>query len=92
MIALGADAWGIVSIILDYHEFIDKVGITEAALSYDILIDFAIPSADYQGPFFGDKASVGRNPINLNFDFPYGALNLSAAPAGLGQNHSSAIV
>jgi len=80
--ALGADAWGIVSIILDYNEFIEKVGISEAVLSYDILIDFAIPSADYQGPFFGDKASIGHKPINLNFDFPYGALTLSATPKG----------
>ena len=80
--ALGADAWGIVSIILDYNEFIEKVGISEAVLFYDILIDFAIPSADYQGPFFGDKASIGHKPINLNFDFPYGALTLSATPKG----------
>jgi two-component system cell cycle sensor histidine kinase PleC len=72
--------WGVVSIALSYHKFIDKVGLTEAALSYDLLIDFSVPSSEYDGQFFGEKGVLDTNPITLSFDFPYGALSLHATP------------
>ena len=75
-------SWGIVSVVFDYQSFIDKVGLTEAAGSYDLLIDFSIPSSEYQGPLFGDKDIVERKPISLDFNFPYGALRLHATPKG----------
>jgi two-component system cell cycle sensor histidine kinase PleC len=73
-------SWGLVSITLDYQKFVDKVGLTEAALSYDLLIDFSVPSSEYQGQFFGKKGVVDTDPITMSFDFPYGALSLYATP------------
>ena len=75
-------SWGIVSIILDYQKFVDNVGLTEAALTYDLLIDFPVPSNEYQAPFFGAKDVLANDPISLIFDFPYGALRLHATPKG----------
>jgi two-component system cell cycle sensor histidine kinase PleC len=77
-----AASWGIVSVVLDYQRFIDNVGLSEAALYYDLLIDFSVPSTNVNDVFFGDIGVVDKNPIILNFDFPYGALRLQASPKG----------
>jgi two-component system cell cycle sensor histidine kinase PleC len=77
-----AATWGIVSVVLDYQRFIDNVGLSEAALSYDVLIDFSVPSNDTNDVFFGDIGVVLNNPIIVDFDFPYGALRLQATPKG----------
>jgi two-component system cell cycle sensor histidine kinase PleC len=71
-------SWGLVSIVLNYQKFVDQVGLTEAALSYDLLIDFSVPSSEYQGQFFGEKGVMNTDPITMSFDFPYGALSLHA--------------
>jgi two-component system cell cycle sensor histidine kinase PleC len=73
-------SWGLVSIVLDYQKFVDQVGLTEAALLYDLLIDFSVPSGGYQGQFFGEKGVMDADPITMSFDFPYGALSLHAIP------------
>jgi two-component system cell cycle sensor histidine kinase PleC len=84
-------SWGIVSIILDYQKFVDNVGLTEVALSYDLLIDFSVPTNESQSPFFGEKGVLENDPVSLNFDFPYGALRLHATPKGSWPKASSAL-
>jgi two-component system cell cycle sensor histidine kinase PleC len=86
--------WGVVSIALNYQDFINNVGLSEAAVSYDFLIKFDVPGAEYDGqffgdrhvfdndPFFGDKAVIDSDPIVLKFDYPYGGLRLYATPKG----------
>ncbi len=74
--------WGIVSIVLDYQKFIDEVGISDTALSYDLLIDVEGPSGEHTGEFFGDAGVVDRDPVTLDLNFPFGAWHLHATTKG----------
>ena len=48
--------WGMASIVFDYQKFIDKVGLTEAAKSCELLLDFHVPSNETAVNVFGDIA------------------------------------
>lgn len=55
--------WGMASIIFDYQKFIDKVGLTEASKSYDLLLDFHVPSNETAENVFGDVAVNETDPL-----------------------------
>ena len=74
--------WGIVSIDLHQQEFNDKVGLSEAILFYDILIDFASKTGERMGSIFGDPTLKHKNSIDLKFDFFQDSLRLHATPKG----------
>ena len=74
--------WGIVSIDLHQQKFNNKVGLSEAVLSYDILIDFKSDSCNHVRSIFGDPALKHKNSIDLKFDFFQDSLRLHATPKG----------
>tara|TARA_R110002074_G_scaffold402093_2_gene603629 strand:- start:180 stop:2243 length:2064 start_codon:yes stop_codon:yes gene_type:complete len=74
--------WGIVSIVLDYQQFIDKVGVLDAASSYDLLINIAGPSGEHERDFFGDIAVEDSDPVTQEFDVPFGSWHLHATTKG----------
>ncbi|MBU2359165.1 MAG: PAS-domain containing protein [Alphaproteobacteria bacterium] len=76
------DPWGIVSVVLDYQAFIKEVGILDAVASYDLLIEVAGLSGEYDTVFFGDPALKDRNPVTLDYAFPSGSWRLYAASEG----------
>ena len=73
---------GLVSIVFDYQKFLDKVGVSEAALSYDLLMDRAGEGGGSETVIFGDKAVEDNDPVTLEFDFPFGKWNLHATAKG----------
>jgi len=74
--------WGIVSIDLQQQKFNNKVGLSEAVLSYNILIDFASKTGERVGSIFGDPTLERNNSIVLKFDFFQDSLRLHATPKG----------
>lgn len=76
-------AWGIVSLVLDYEQFLGKAGILAASDDYDLLIEVVSHSADTEGAFFyGDMALKDRDPVTLNFDFEFEDWKLHAVTKG----------
>jgi two-component system, cell cycle sensor histidine kinase PleC len=68
----GQRLWGIVSLVLDYDQFLVKSGITAAADKYDIFIDIKNHSGNYTGSFiYGDKSLAGQDTVDLQFDFSF---------------------
>jgi signal transduction histidine kinase len=66
----GKKLWGIVSLVLDYEQFLKRTGITEAAKKYDLFIEFAEHFGDdADTTLYGDRASVGKDAVTLHFDF-----------------------
>ncbi|SHF95436.1 His Kinase A (phospho-acceptor) domain-containing protein [Loktanella atrilutea] len=76
------DPWGIVSVVLDYQAFMEEVGIPDTAASYDLLIEVADVSGEYNTVFFGDAALKDENPVTLDFAFPAGLWRLYASGKG----------
>jgi len=66
------DFWGVVSLVLDYDEFLVETGIAEAAEDYDLFIDIADDTEDSAGSFqYGDGGLVNSDPVTLQFDFEF---------------------
>jgi len=66
------EPWGIVSLVLDYDQFLIESGIAEAEEKYDLLIDIAENPDGGQGSFvYGDQSLVGQDTVNLAFDFEF---------------------
>lgn len=64
--------WGIVSLVLDYEQFIEQAGIAKAAQKYDLLIEIAQQSGDDNDSFlYGDKTLVREDAVTLHFDFAF---------------------
>ena len=72
--------WGMASIVFDYQKFIDKVGLTEAAKSYELLLDFHVPSNETADNVFGDVAVNETDPITLSFNLFENSLYIHATP------------
>lgn len=66
----GQKLWGIVSLVLDYEQFLNRAGITKAAQEYDLFIEIAQHFGDdAEASLYGDRASVGEDAVTLHFDF-----------------------
>lgn len=72
--------WGMASIVFDYQKFIDKVGLTEAAKSYDLLLDFHVPSNETADKVFGNVAVNETDPVTLSFNLFKNSLFIHATP------------
>ncbi|MGO4910337.1 ATP-binding protein [Pseudorhodobacter sp. W20_MBD10_FR17] len=66
----GPKLWGIVSLVLDYGQFLERTGITKAAQKYDLFIEIAQHLGDdTDANLYGDRVSVGEDAVTLHFDF-----------------------
>jgi len=64
--------WGVASLVLDYDQFLEKSGITEAEERYDLYIDISGQSPDDEGTFvYGNQAVLEENTVQLQFDFEF---------------------
>jgi two-component system cell cycle sensor histidine kinase PleC len=80
--------WGIVSVVLDYDEFIRKIGILEFEQRYDLVIRSAL-KADDEGfeIIYGDEGLLASDPILFRINFPFGNWELAATPEGGWPHH-----
>ena len=65
--------WGIVSLVLDYDQFLINSGIREAEERYDILIHAASPQVGVGPQMFtyGDQSLLEADTVTLEFDFSF---------------------
>jgi signal transduction histidine kinase/sensor domain CHASE-containing protein len=75
--------WGVVSLVLNYDEFLVKSGIADAALHFDLFIDIAERTEKQSGSFFyGDRSLLSKDPVSLQFDFAFEDWILHAVTKG----------
>jgi sensor domain CHASE-containing protein len=75
--------WGIVSLVLDYDEFLAEAGLTDANEDYDLAIDVAGRRKGVEGVFlYGDQAVKEKDPVILDFDFEFEDWQLYATTKG----------
>jgi two-component system cell cycle sensor histidine kinase PleC len=75
--------WGIVSLVLDYNQFLVESGIVEAEENYDLLIDIAENSNGTEGSFvYGDPSLLEKDPVKIRFDFAFENWVLHAVTKG----------
>jgi two-component system, cell cycle sensor histidine kinase PleC len=79
----GQKFWGIVSLVLDYEQFLKKTGIMAAAQKYDLFIEFAQHfGGEADATLYGDRASVGEDAVTLHFDFAFESWVMHAVTKG----------
>ncbi|HBM41691.1 MAG TPA: ATPase, partial [Sulfitobacter sp.] len=82
--------WGIVSLVLDYDQFLINSGIREAEERYDILIHAASPQVG-GGPqmfTYGDRGLLEADTVTLEFDFSFEEWMLEARTKGGWPKHA----
>jgi two-component system cell cycle sensor histidine kinase PleC len=80
--------WGMVSVVLDYDEFIRKTGILEFEQGYDLVIRSATKTDDESFEIlYGDEALLASDPILFRFNFSFGTWELAATPDGGWPDH-----
>ncbi len=79
---LGAnEPWGLVSVVLDYDSFMTNLNIPEIERDYDIVIREA-NDVPYPQVLLGDPGVLDRDPIVMDFNFPFGRWQLAATTDG----------
>lgn len=75
--------WGVLSVVLDYDKFFNKLGIAEYEQGFDILIheDYAGHGQDGD-VLLGDAAVLEADPIFLDLNLPFGTWELAATTDG----------
>ena len=74
--------WGILSIVIDYDLFLERLGIPALEEHYDLLLR-ELDTGDAPAEILlGTKKNIGADPIRLDFDFPFGVWELCATPKG----------
>lgn len=75
--------WGIVSVVLDYEKFSDRLLLPIIEENFDVLIHDAGDKNGRAGSvMLGDPTIMDRNPITMNFSFPSGNWQLAATSDG----------
>ncbi len=76
-------SWGILSVVLDYDQFMAELGIPQFEENFDILIrEVNSDVADSGNVLVGDLALLDSDPIVLDLTFPYGHWEIAATPDG----------
>ncbi|MFC6638315.1 ATPase [Sulfitobacter sp. JBTF-M27] len=75
--------WGILSVVLDYDKFMERIGIPEFEKEFDILIrNVGTHNSMPAEVLLGSPAILNQNPIELAFNFPFGNWQFAATPNG----------
>ena len=72
--------WGILSVVLDYDRFMERVGILKFEEKYDIVIRNIATNGTPLEVLYGDPAMLAMQPIELAFNFPFGNWHFAAVP------------
>ena len=79
----GRKFWGVVSLVLDYDQFLVKSGIEDAARKYDLVIEVANRSRnEADSLLYGERALIGEDAVMLRFDFAFEDWTLHAVTKG----------
>ncbi len=74
--------WGLVSMVLDYRQFLEGIGLESLAREHA----FLIREADYKRyrgeVLYGDAALSQATPVRLSADLPFGTWEMAAIPRG----------
>ena len=77
------EPWGIVSLVLDYQKLLEKLDIPELEKQYDIVIqETSVSEKSTPEVLHGGTSLLGKDPIHLDFKFPFGEWELAATPDG----------
>ncbi|MGJ8545481.1 MAG: sensor histidine kinase [Sulfitobacter sp.] len=75
------ELWGIAAIVIDYESFLADIGLAKIDDKMDIVI-YDAAADDPQSALLGSRDVLSKNPILLDFTFPFGEWKLAAAPDG----------
>ncbi|MAM25240.1 MAG: ATPase [Rhodobacteraceae bacterium] len=74
--------WGILSIVLNYDDFLVSLGVPELQERFNLLLIEPGNDGKPEQIMLGSPDEMGADPIRLNFDFPFGQWELCATPKG----------
>lgn len=72
--------WGILSIVLNYDDFLVSLGVPELQERFNLLLIEPGNDGKPEQIMLGSPDEMGADPIRLNFDFPFGQWELCATP------------
>ncbi len=76
------EPWGILSVVIDYDQFITNLGIAEVQQAYDIVIREPDSDTALGQILVGNSEILDRDPIKLPFSFSFGNWELAATTDG----------
>jgi two-component system cell cycle sensor histidine kinase PleC len=75
--------WGVLSVMLDHRKYVEHLGLPELEQNYDLLIRALDFSPNQQiDTIFGDDTLMARDPVQLQFSFPFADWLLAATKDG----------
>ena len=74
--------WGLLSMVIDYERFVERLRIPEVQKTYDLVIRELNPDGSVEQVVFGDPDTVLVDPIKLDFNFAFGLWELAATTKG----------
>ncbi|WP_339638533.1 ATP-binding protein [uncultured Sulfitobacter sp.] len=76
------EPWGILSMVVDYDALVTQLGIPELTEKYDLTIRELTPEGEIEQTIIGDPEMTLIDPIELDFNFAFGAWQLAATVKG----------
>jgi signal transduction histidine kinase len=73
--------WGIISVVLDYDIFVEQLGIRQIEERFDVLIHETAADGSMV-TLLGDPALLSNDPLEMDFNFPFGDWKLAATIDG----------
>ncbi|KZX96603.1 hypothetical protein A3747_01110 [Sulfitobacter sp. HI0076] len=76
------EPWGILSMVVDYDALVTQLRIPELTEKYDLAIRELTPEGEIEQTIIGDPELTLIDPIELDFNFAFGAWQLAATVKG----------
>ncbi|MEQ3631322.1 MAG: CHASE domain-containing protein, partial [Sulfitobacter sp.] len=76
------EPWGILSMVVDYDALVTQLRIPELTEKYDLAIRELTPEGEIEQTIIGDPEMTLIDPIELDFNFAFGAWQLAATVKG----------
>ena len=74
--------WGLLSMVIDYDRFVERLRIEEVEDKYDLVIRELNSDGSIEQVVFGDPETQLDDPIKLDFNFAFGLWELAATTQG----------
>lgn len=75
-------AWGLVSMVVDYDRFVAASRVADVSGSFDVMIRELNPDGTVEQVILGDPQVAEADPIKLDFDFAFGLWEMAATAKG----------
>ncbi|MEX3316673.1 ATP-binding protein [Sulfitobacter sp. PS-8MA] len=79
--------WGLLSMVIDYDSFIERLRIPEVEQTYDLMIREMNPDGTVEQVIIGAPEAELVDPIKLDFNFAFGLWELAATTDGGWPDH-----